>query len=456
MLNNIMDWFDERIGLRETLAGFLDRKIPKGVNWWYTFGSATLFLFIIQVVTGILLAMHYSASPDHAMSSLDYIMKDVAFGSVIRGLHHWAASGMILLVFFHLLRVFFFGSYKYPRELSWLAGVVILVLVLGFGFTGYLLPWSQKSYWATMVGTNIAGTAPFFGALALKFLRGGSQLGAVALARFYAIHTLILPTAAAAFIGLHLYLVVKQGISAPPEKPGEPPVKRENYAAAYAAAKKEGESFFPYTLFKDAVVMLVVFAVIFYLAIFLKIPAEEPAKAVAAGYVPRPEWYFLWLFQLLWFFKGPLEVVGTFFLPATIILILFLLPFYDRNPARSLFKRPIALILGLATVLGIVYLTYQGASAPLPKQTALQIAKGAPEGQKLFAQQGCSNCHSINKVGGSLGPDLTHFGGLNKDNNWLMKFLKNPAALKPDTAMPGVELPEAKLKILIEYLRSLK
>ena len=223
MIDRIVDWIDERTSIRSSLGYLLDRKIPKGVNWWYTFGSATLFLFVLQAVTGTFLAMYYSPSPDHAFDSVEYINNEVVFGRVVRGIHHWGASAMVALVFLHMLRVLVMGAYKYPRELTWIVGVVLFLLTLGFGFTGYLLPWDEKAYWATTVGTNMAGTLPIIGDYLLKIIRGGADLGAVTLTRFYAIHVLVLPATIAIFIAIHLFLVIKHGISYPPEMADQRP-----------------------------------------------------------------------------------------------------------------------------------------------------------------------------------------------------------------------------------------
>jgi len=215
-LDKVLNWVDERIEIRSIWDALFERHIPVGVNWWYTLGSATLFVFILQAVTGMFLAMYYSPSPDHAYDSIQFIMNEVMFGRVIRGLHHWGASAMVCLVTAHMLRVFIMGAYKYPREMTWVAGVVLLLLTLGFGFTGYLLPWDEKAYWATTVGTNMAGTVPYVGDFLFKVTRGGAELGAVTLTRFYAIHMLILPATTLIVVAVHLFMVIKQGISAPP------------------------------------------------------------------------------------------------------------------------------------------------------------------------------------------------------------------------------------------------
>jgi len=216
MLVRIGDWLEERIGWRSVWSAIFLRKVPH-VNWLYTLGSATLFVALTQAITGILLTLYYVPSPDQAYDSVVYITTQLPAGWFIRGLHHWGASAMVVLTVAHLLRVFFYGAYKYPREATWITGVLLLLIVIGFGFTGYLLPWDQKAYWATTVGTQIAGLVPFAGDWVLRIARGGSELSAVTLARFFGTHIWILPAALAGLIGVHLYLVIRNGISAVPD-----------------------------------------------------------------------------------------------------------------------------------------------------------------------------------------------------------------------------------------------
>lgn len=217
MAAKIFAWIDERMGLTSIYSTVFDRAVPK-VNWWYTLGSASLFLFALQGVTGIFLSVYYVPSPDHAYESIQYIMNNVAFGWLIRGIHHWGASLMVLFVFIHMLRTFYYAAYKFPREITWLTGVVLFLATLGMGFTGYLLPWNQRAYWATTVGTEIAGSAPLIGDFILRVLRGGNDLSAVTLARFFAVHIWFLPAIIALIIGVHLYLVIRLGISALPKE----------------------------------------------------------------------------------------------------------------------------------------------------------------------------------------------------------------------------------------------
>jgi quinol-cytochrome oxidoreductase complex cytochrome b subunit len=217
MWKKLFAWLDERLGLNDLYKATLDRPEPRG-NWWNTLGSASLFLFLLQGATGIFLSIYYTPSPDHAYDSIQYIMNGVAFGWLIRGIHHWGASAMVLVVFIHLIRVFVTASYKYPRELTWLIGCGLFLLTLGMGFTGYLLPWNQRAYWATTVATAIAGSVPFAGNFVLKVLRGGPDLSALTLSRFFAAHIWVLPALLAGLIGVHIFLIIKHGESAFPDK----------------------------------------------------------------------------------------------------------------------------------------------------------------------------------------------------------------------------------------------
>src|SRR2546421_10307296 len=211
-----VDWLEERSGLVGGLKYFLFRNVPRDVNWMQTLGSATLTAFLVQAVTGVILAMYYKPDPNSAYKSIQHISNDVTLGWLVRGMHRWGASVFIILMFFHMARVFLFGAYKYPRELNWIVGVLLLASGMFEGFTGYLLPWDNTAYWATVVGININGTAPFLGPFLASILRGGSQIGPDTLARFYSIHMLLIPGALIGLIGLHLYLVERLGVSSPP------------------------------------------------------------------------------------------------------------------------------------------------------------------------------------------------------------------------------------------------
>ena len=217
--NYPLDWLEERSGLVGGVKYFLFRKVPRDIGWWHTLGSATLTAFLVQATTGVILAMYYKPDPNSAYESIQRITNDITLGWLVRGMHRWGASVFIILMFFHMARVFLFGAYKYPRELNWIVGVLILATGMFEGFTGYLLPWDQTAYWASVVGININGTAPFLGPFLAQFLRGGSEIGPDTLARFYSLHMLLIPGALFALIGLHLYLVVRLGVGTNPWTP---------------------------------------------------------------------------------------------------------------------------------------------------------------------------------------------------------------------------------------------
>ncbi len=213
----VVDWVDERTSLSGAARWMMFRKVPKGTNWFYTLGSATMFAFLNQAVTGVFLAMYYRPDASGgAYESIRYVTNDVFLGQFVRGMHKWGSTVMVVLVFLHMGRTFFFGAYKYPRELNWVIGVVLLILTMVMSFTGYLLPFDQRAFWATQVGVNINGTGPLVGPYLSDFLRGGSEIGATTLSRFYAIHMLLVPGLIAALLGAHLYLVAKLGTTAPP------------------------------------------------------------------------------------------------------------------------------------------------------------------------------------------------------------------------------------------------
>jgi ubiquinol-cytochrome c reductase cytochrome b subunit len=457
-MRRIGAWLDERLGIYALGRSFLDRKVPGNIGWWHTLGSATLVLILVQVVTGIALTLSYVPSPEHAYESVLYI-DQTPFGALVRAVHHWSAGLIVLLIGLHILRVFFWGAYRYPRELAWVAGAILFFVVLGFGFTGYLLPWDQKAYWATVVGTNIAGSAPFIGGAVLELLRGGQQLGALTLTRFYGIHVWVLPATLFLFVAFHLFGVIRQGIAASPRrKPIVAPQPGESRRAAYAresAAEKEAGKPFWKALFKDAVVALVVVAAVTLVAFLAGAPLEERANPNGI-YAPRPEWYFLDLFQLLWYFGGtyePLIIFGLFSLGAFVFL---LVPFLDRGRARHPRQRPLATSLA-----GLVVILILGLTAVALFGTPSGVAKVPPRegmvttqlsGLEVFNSQGCAACHTIDGVGGTGGPGLSRAGF-----RWDEASIRAQIVTPKDASMPAYDkLSPQALDDLVAYLVSLQ
>ncbi len=360
-------FLNDRLPLDGVMA-HLRKPLPKHINLLFSLGSLAMFLLLLQAATGAFLALSYSPSPDHAHNAVTYITNEVPFGNFVRGLHHWGASAMVIIVFLHILRVVLYGSYKAPRELTWVVGVLLLLVTLGFGFTGYLLPWDEKAYWATVVGIEISSTAPVLGDVVAKVLRGGAEVGAVTLSRFYALHTIWLPWLAFGLVGLHLFLIRFYGSSGLPKNTSED--------------MKTGKPFYPDQVFEDVVGMLILFGVLACAALFAPVPLEDVADPTNADYDPRPEWYFLSLFQLLKYFQGPFEILGTFVIPTVGMLLLLFLPFLDRSERKVLWKRPIAMTVTSVCVVAIVGLTILGATAP-KLETQEETAQPTDEVQQV-------------------------------------------------------------------------
>ena len=432
------------------MRGLLYRDVPDRLTWWHTLGSATLTVFLVQIVTGIVLATYYSPSPDHAYDSIQFIQRDVVNGGLLRGIHHWGSSAMVVLALAHMVRVFSMGAYKYPREPNWLLGSMMFMIVLGFGFTGYLLPWDQKAYWATQVGTSIAGTTPVIGGKLATLLRGGAQLGTATLTRFYAFHVLWLPLTLGAFVLVHLALVIRQGIAPRPValEQGAPPRTTDPsyphyYDTAYAATKRSGVKFWPDVVGKDLIVSCVVVVSLVLLALTFGSSLEAPANPTDNAYVPTPEWYFLPFYQLLKLVPGGLESTIAVGVPLLLVVTMLALPFFDTRSRRNLLHRPAALI-SLTVLLGgsaiLLGASVRGAPPEVPREVGRPLSSDERAGRALFERQ-CASCHVVaglkaseNKVKGKdTGPELTAIG-LRHSASWLHSFVEDPTRFHGDTA----------------------
>ncbi|MBI4501597.1 MAG: cytochrome b N-terminal domain-containing protein [Gemmatimonadetes bacterium] len=469
-MGKLFRWLDERLDLKSLKAGLLDRAVPDRLTWWHTLGSATLAVFVVQLVTGIVLATYYSPSPDHAYDSIQYLQREVASGSLLRGIHRWGSSAMFILILAHLIRVFSMGAYKYPREVNWLIGVGLFAIVLGFSFTGYLLPWDQKAYWATAVGTNIAGTTPGVGGRMVALLRGGSELGAATLTRFYAFHVLWLPVSLAALVGLHLALVVRQGIAPMPglldnfKAPQRTDDERYAgfYQETYTAAKSGQHRFWPDVMGKDAIVAAGAVVVIVILGAVFGAALEPPADPTDTSYIPKPEWYFLPLYQLLKLVPGSMEALVAVGIPTALILALVGLPFFDRNSTRSLVRRPMALV-SLTLILGgsgfLLGSAMREAGPEVPPEVGRPLTSKERAGRALFQSQQCGGCHKVRGEGGDNGPDLTAVG-LRKSSGWMHSFIESPSRFHgADTRMPAYGPPalsHQEIEEIAQYLSSLR
>jgi ubiquinol-cytochrome c reductase cytochrome b subunit len=443
-MGRILDWIDSRTGYRALVEKLLDEPLPRGTGWFFTTGSVVTLLIGCQFLTGVGLSMYYVPAPLLAHDSVRFIMTGVPLGWMMRGLHFWGASFLVVAAVVHMARVFFFGSYKAPREVTWISGVLMLLVILGFALSGYLLPWDQKAYWATTVTINVARSTPIIGEYVADVLRGGPNLGALTLGRWFAAHVFLLPATLIVLIASHLALMRKHGISGPVEGSAEP-----------------GPAFFPWHVIRDTVMMAAVFASLFTIAALVRAPLDAVANPADANYVPRPEWYFLSLFQLLKYFPGPLEPVGTQVVPGLVIGFLFLLPFLDRSRARHPLAPSRRVFTGgfLLIGAGVALLTAIG-FADRPRESAAPVeAKAAADAQiaSNIYDEVCWACHKLNKTGGTVGPDLTHVGS-RRNYDEIRAIIEDPLSNYDESEMPpfGEKLNKEQLDSLARYLASLK
>jgi len=409
-------WFDDRTGVVESFQPLLLHPVPPRLGWWYVFGSAALTAFIVQVITGILLASMYVASPEGAYLSIKYITETAPVGSLLRGMHYFGASAMVIFVFVHLTRVFLMGSYKFPREVNWISGALLTLLTLGMGFTGQLLRWDQNAIWSMVVGAEQAGRVPILGPWLGKALLGGDTLSSTALSHIYGIHTLVIPGLIFATVGFHLYLVVRNGISERPRSGN--PVDPMTYRAAYRTIlKTEGEPFWPMAAWRDVVMGVLLIMGVLVLAYVVGPPhAGTPPDPTIIKAQPRPDWYFMWYFAVLALLPHGLESYVMILFPPLVGVILVAVPLIANRGERSIRKRPWAPIIVASVFVILVALTQEGYRAPWsphfdakPLTESMIGASSGPvyEGAQVFNKKGCLFCHRIEGHGGLRGPDLS-------------------------------------------------
>ena len=468
-------WLDHRTGIDSLLRHALDEPIPGGAKIAYVFGSGLLFLFFSQIVTGVFLAMYYVPSADHAHTTVAYITKEVTGGSFLRSIHAYGSSAIIIVLLLHIIQTFMYGSYKGRRELVWVAGCVLLTLMLGMAFTGYLLPWDQKAYFATTVGTNILSEIPWVGTGIKELLRGGTEMGTLTVSRFFMLHVFLIPAFIFVFVAMHVYSFRKAGAAGPVT---EDPI----------APKLPSEPFYPKQLVMDmgfAVLIIVFLGLLAYLWPTDLGPKSDPSDT---QFLPRPEWYYVPIFQYLKYWQGSTALLGILVIPGIIGLLLVGLPFFDRSLERRPWKRPISVGLFTAVLLGLAALGVishrgdmrnPGVAAQLQAQreatrefmsakfepelsggslAAQNTALANPEaakGKEIFEGQGCNACHGDNGVGTAAAPKLIGIGA-KYDAAQLQALLLHPNAKMTAGGMPTPDLKDEEMKQLIAYLQSLK
>lgn len=461
MLKPLADWFDDRTGYRALVRTFNDENMPGGARWRYVFGSGLASVFLIQAFTGLLMMTAYSPSSGSAWGSVYYIENVMWMGWFIRGLHHFGAQTVMVLLLFHFLQVLMAGAYRRPREVNWWLGLLLLVLTVGFGHTGYQLPWDQKGYWATKVVTNIMGGAPVIGPYLKTVVVGGTEYGNQTLSRFYGLHVGFLPVLTILVLGAHVALARRHGLT-PPAHPD--PGRAEPY--------------FPGQAFRNVAFLTVVFGVMVGLTLWERgAPLDAPADPSTPDYPARPEWFFLCLFQMLKHFPGRLEWVGSIVIPTTILLVLALLPLLDRI-LPSGFLRFVACTFIFGLVGGAGYLTFEAlqadandkqfhaararadeatsralflASSPaagIPPQGAGYLLRQDPWTQGRYVlDKKCLSCHAFSGQGGGeqTAADLKDFGS----RAWLRGLLEDPKS----TAYYGKV---SKLDGMVEWKKNTK
>ena len=466
LLLRIGNWFDSRLSLRESVRPLLMHPVPRQlegpVGWWYVFGSASLTLFMIQILTGIGLALIFVPSADRAYESLIYLNYDHPLGWFLRALHYYAGSGMVVMVLVHMTQVFLHGAYKYPRELTWLTGVCLLLCVLGMFFSGQILRWDPDAYWGLAVGASMAGRVPLLGPQVVQWLLGGPVIGGAALSRFFALHVFVIPGALLGLLGVHLWLVVKRGVSVPPV-PGQI-VDPETYDADYEKVLDDGIPFLGEAMLKDVVVSaLAVIVVVVVAALVGPKGPTGPPDPTMSGANPRPEWPFLWLFGLLSLSPAGAETFIMLVFPVLLIIALFLVPFVSNRGERAPSRRPVASlgVVVIYTVLGA--LTWQGATAPWsPQMTAWSgdpiptniVAQSTPRefvGSLVFQNKNCRNCHALQGIGGKRGPDLT-FVGTRLTRDQLIDQISNGTPGGGNMPAYAEQMKPAEMSAVVDFL----
>ena len=442
-MRRIVDWLEHRTGIESLIKHFLYEDIPASSGWKQIFGSVALFSFLLQVATGILLAFNYAPTPGDSYNSVRYIMSELTGGELIRAMHHWGASLMICVVVLHMAQVYLWGAYHKPREATWMVGVVLLLLTLAFGLTGYLLPWDNRAYWGTKVTIEIIGATPVVGPYLQKLVgASGGQVGVVTFARFYTAHVLLLPALTGLLIAIHLFLVRRHGVAPEPEETAPP------------------KKFYPEQVFKDTIAIFAMFCLLMGLAIAAKVPLGRLADPTDTSYLPRPEWYFLFLFQLLKVFEGPLEILGSFVLPNLAILALFVIPFVDRGKLQKVTRRTMAMgSLALAALLwgGLTAAAIRSDPPRSEFVKQLELAPAAwqeltPEelaGIGYYRKERCATCHKADSDAGA--PDLTR-RNVQRTAAWMVDHFKRPQELVPGSAMPPIQLSDRQLNALAAFL----
>lgn len=420
VLKRVWIWFDDLTGVSALLGPLMSHPVPRARKsaWFYVLGSATLVVFLVQVITGTALATGYVASSGQAYSTLQFIT-GTQFGNIIRGIHSFGASAMIILIGLHAIRVYLMGSYKYPRQVNWLTGVALLVLTLLMAFTGQLLRWDQTGFWSVLIAAEQAGRVPVIGNWLGHFILAGNTVGGATLSRFYAAHVFFIPGLIFLLVAFHLHLVIHNGISEPPStsRPVDPKTYRPWYHALLA---RDGQPFWPDAAWRDVVFGFLVVLAVVSLAIVVGPPAlGKPPDPTIVQATPRPEWYFLWYYAILSLIPKWSEGLVMVWGPILFGTALILLPLVASKGQRNPLRRPWSIAVVAIVLFMIAYYGAVGRVAPwsprmdappLPAHVVGATTGPIADGARVFHDKGCEFCHRVSGYGGVRGPDLTYAG----------------------------------------------
>ena len=410
-------WLEDRTGLWARIRRLAEHPVPPGTDWRYVLGSATLIAFLLQVATGTALATVYVPSTSDAYASLQLITDGSTFGRVVRGMHYFGASAMVILIGAHMARVYLTGSYKFPRELNWLSGAALLLLTLLMAFTGQLLRWDQDGVWSGVIAAEQAARVPVIGGTLAHTILAGPTIGGLTLSRSFAVHVFFIPGLIFAGVGLHIYLVLRTGVS---ERPSIGPIVHPStYKKWYEdLLARQGHPFWPDAAWRDAIVAVLLISAVIALAVTLgPKPLGRPPDPTVIQASPRPDWYFLWYFAVLAVIPPSIESYVIVLAPLIFGLILIFLPFVANRGSRRLRDRPWAVVVVLFGVGVIVWFSRLGDRAPwspqfdakpLAAQVIASSDSAVVHGAQLFNARGCEFCHAVSGQGGARGPDLTH------------------------------------------------
>jgi ubiquinol-cytochrome c reductase cytochrome b subunit len=463
-LRNVALWIDERVYISKIFAATAGHTVPRSSSsWFYVFGSGTLLCFIIQIVTGICLALVYVPSASQAYTSLEYLNYQQTLGWFLRGMHNWGSNFMVAIMLLHLIQVFLFGAFKYPRELTWISGVVLLLCTLGMAFTGQVLRFDQDAYWGLGIGAAMAGRVPVFGPAIVHMMLGGPIIAGETLSRFFTLHVFVIPGTIIAIVSLHLRLVLSKGINEYPV-PGKL-VAKETYIKDYEAGlKKDGVPFFPKAIGKDLIFSgLILLGIVFCAAYF---GPEGPRGIPDPGQIntaPKPDFFFLWLYAVLSLLPDYMETVLILTVPVIIIVILFAVPFISNTGEKSPRRRPVAVLSVLVIFTVIGSLNYLGTfapwspkmdawtSAPLPVNYLEERGPLERQGAVVFHAKQCINCHSIGGVGGMRGPALDSVATRLTSDQLVRQVIQGSGNMPAY----GKNLTPAEVAALVSFMRTL-